>query len=504
MSSAFQFQRPVLFSAAILIGGLLAGLPASGAATPPPDETVLKNLQILQDPNATEDEQKKASHAVWYAMPGRLGDVDRELIVSVLDKSAKESQIAYVRYYAVMGLATIVQPSALDPLIAALGQAEARTRTEACRGLGKLGAKAEKAIPALIKGIDADELSGDAMNALMKIQGKEAVEPVLRAIARGKLNSNDRFWASVVLTEYPDVRARAFMERELTAGTVDTRLRATMYFAKLDDGDTSLKHMREILANEVQDRGDGQMRATAIEYLAAKKDAASYAAILQMATADSEIQARQAATVALGRYADPKAIPALAQIFKQPDTGFESQGHANGSRHAAAVRSLAQIGTDEAFALIYDGLASEGTLQRACMDFWSRDTSPDLPGRFAALLRKRPISGTLTFQIIQDMLNKRSADFLEGEEAVRARGDFREFVRDDAHFGRNVDLTQGGQLTADILYQFHKSGFTLVTVSTRPANPRPMGGGYFETSIVYWKVDNAWLPICERQFGGGG
>jgi PBS lyase HEAT-like repeat len=200
---------------------------------------------------------------------------------------------------------------------------------------------------------------------------------------------------------------------------------------------------------------------------------------------------RTAAVVALGEYADKKAVPALVKALGEKDEGFSPEGHTNGNLRRAAVRSLGSIGTDDALTALYDG-GKDGPVKSQCVEFWVNTKEPKHLAAFLKLYDANPLDADLAAGIIESLLRNHKEKELTAKEQTAAEEEFFKKVIDPARFGPKADLSEGGKWRLQVTYAFRPEGFVTVTFGFRDINPNGFGHGY---SVLYRKTGDQWKPV---------
>src|SRR5262249_20417821 len=163
-------------------------------------------------------------------------------------------------------------------------------------------------------------------------------------------------------------------------------------------------------------------------------------------------------------------IPALVERFKEKDAGFEAMGHLDGSLHKAVVQALARMANEEALTALYDGLSSKNARQ-ACSDFWFNTKEKGHLDAFLRRYDKQPIDALAGAGIVYSLLQKQAPVQLKQKEREAAEKEFLIIVRDPAHFGKNVDLTEAGKYAVRIDFSFYPAGFSSISFTFKDVRP---------------------------------
>jgi HEAT repeat protein len=442
--------------------------------------------------------QKKAAHQVWDAIFYKgIGTLRAKDVVAAL-ADALSHKDEYVREFAMKALAYVRDESALPIFIKGLDDTNPTVRSCACVGLYQLGPKAKEALPALTAKIKEGKVT--AFDALAKIAGTDAVPTILEALRHNKLSNDATHTAVNVLAEYPDPRAAEFMGK-----VFDERkhlVLTAIYFAAMDD-DAALPRLRKCLTILPPPNSGGPLstpvsdarsvRKLAVEALGKRKDKESFDTILKMVNDDPSAGVQTAAAVALGQYADKRAVPALVKALGQKDSGFEAEGHTGGALREAAVRSLGTIGTEEALAALYAG-AKDGPAKQQCVGFWVNTREAKHLGAFLKLYDTKPMDATLAAGIIQSLFRNQEEKKLTAKEKTAAEEEFFKNVDDPARFGPKADLSEGGKWIVRVEYTFPADGFAVVAFNFRDINPMGFGHGY---TVLYRKTGEKWKPMSK-------
>ncbi len=449
--------------------------------------------------NTTEGaELAKAARALHEEFHLRgIGTLPRKETVDALINSL-DRKSTDVRYDILGALIAIGDESELPLYIRFLDDPDPVFVTWGYGGLDRLGPKAIGAAPHLIAKIAAGKVFRFA--TLAKIVGKNAVPVILDAVARYEVGDHATWEAVRVLYEYPDPSASEYMGKML-ASPQHTAM-AGLYFAAIAD-EPALARFRKCLTSPAPDPADATqhvyggseaavVRSLAVKTLGAKKDKASFEAILKMLSDDPSILVRAAAAVAMGEYADPKAIPALVKSFDYPDANYSSQGHTKGTLRRAAVRSIAKIGTADALVALYAG-SKGGPAQNPCIEFWCGTKDPKHFAAYLKLFDAEPIPPKVGAGLIESLLrNQPARKELTVEERTAAEKEFAAQVDDDKRFGPKSDLTDGGKWTIRYTYSFLSPDFVSVDFTMRSTHPNGRG---FGDSVLYRKTAGRWKPM---------
>jgi len=487
-----------------------------------PGSPVGKNLAIIAaGSTASETEQRAAFYALrdrlrYYGLDG----VRAEEAVRILSKVVLEDNRDDLRQAAAEALATVKHESAIETLTRALRDPWVGVRQSACDGLRQLGPKAESAAPELRQLIDRDlklqtnSAARHATSALVAVDPKRAGDTLLLLAADPRASVKLRHEIARGFRDLADPRGAAFMERQLWDREVTdltVRVVAALYFAKSDD-DTSLRIMRRVLSEGVPpDNRLGRtaptlvavrdvqvVRGIAAEYLGRRRDKESFDTVARLAATEQGILLQTSLAKALGDYADPRGVAALAVLGTRTDQGFGSAGHRDGELHKAVVASLGKIGDDAALKAIYEGLAGSKTLSRPASDFWRQTKVDEHLAKFLAFYEAKPIdakvAGIAVFWMLQ---NRKEKLRLGGAEAEAAKQDFLAHVDDKEHFGNGVDLTRDGEYKLTTDFAFYRNG--LATVSFSFSDPNPKGPYHRHGSahtVLYRKSAGQWVPMA--------
>jgi len=406
-------------------------------------------------------------------------------VVADLSKSALEDTEDYVRKFAMDALKALKSEHAVPTFIRGLKDNHPDIRNYACEGLYKLGKNAKAAVPALIEGINKDQLGGKALMALVAIQGKDAIPIILRTVERGNLERNGIDSAVYALADVPDERSIPFMEQQLFHGGGSVPVHAAVFFSEL--GDVSIEQMRKCLDYDVPENDADDVREIAVKYLGNYKDQHSFDKILDMLSSDPSINVRTEAAIALGKFGRPVAASALITRLSEKDKGYSAKGHMDGALHEAVINSLGEIGTDEALAGIYKGLASNNTLNY-CKRFWHNSKNLDHLDKFIDLFDKEPVEIATAAGIIETMLETHQTELkLKDIKRESAKTEFLAHVKDEKHFGEHVDLTEGGRYSVQKEFSLYQNNFATVSFTFKNS-----GHSY---SVLYRKVGADWIPM---------
>ena len=464
-------------------------------------ETRLVGLLAGTKTGKDPDRLKAATSLRQTIQKEGIGKFPVKDLVDGLSGFAKEKNHE-VRRELVFALAAMRDEATLPALVEALD--DRWTWSWSCLGLRFLGPKAKSALPKLVAGVKAGRLSGNAFDAIAAIAGKDATPIILDAIADPKKLEPNAYGSAVwTLSKLADPRASDFMATLLAQpakGSYGISLSAAMFFAELGD-ENSLVQLRKCLAYlpPPEDAKEGpfswkvstaaDIRRVAVEALGKKKNREAFEKILTMVADDPSIRVRTAAVAALGEYADARAVPVLVKAFGQADSGFDAQGHREGELRRTAVRSLARIGTDEAFAALYEGMR-DGSAKPQCAEFCFNDKEPKHVAVFLKLFDAKPINANLGAGIIEHLLRNEKTKKLTANEQADAEADFRKKVVDPDRFGK--DLTEGGKYTVRTSFTFLRADFATVTFAIRAAQPHSLGHG---DRILYRLGDGKWKPV---------
>jgi HEAT repeat protein len=438
-------------------------------------------LPLLQKKirDGTREQRRVASWALYQMTKyGGAEDLDfPQLVEQLLGASINDSEL-YVRQYCAEALGRIEHESAIPALVKLVSldvMSDITIARHVCAGLSRYGARSSAAIPALKRGIENGKLPPEALNALMDIQGKEALSFVVEKISGQKFNHDDRFTIAIALCEHPHPAAIPFMEEELWNGQSSSRVQAAMFFSKLEHP-ASVKHLRKCLSVLPQGKSElthpgytevsipRDLRMIAVRSLCEKGDSESYEKILEMLKNDLSIRVRTAAAEALGKIQYEQAAPALKACFDVTDKGH--RGHIDGRLHFRAIEALGNIATEEAYDFLYAGLA-EGKAQKQCRHFWQWSKDRVVFEKFLARFEKQPLDSVIAMDILlmQFHFHKDHCMVTESEEQ-ELKKNFLASVVDSERFGADAELSQveKGMVKE---FQFYKNGFTKVTFSSR-------------------------------------
>ena len=450
------------------------------------------------------EERKVAAWALWSITRYHgFGDSEPAALISSLRDAAAQDPVEYVKRYCTDALSNLPDDASIPGLVRLLS--DKAVCGDACSALAQHGEKASEAIPMLKQGIKEGRLPATAFDALIAIQGKEAVPFVVEQLSAWRFGPNDRDVISAALLRHPHPAAVPFMEEELWEGNASSRVRAAVFLSALDHP-ASLKNMRACLS--VLPKGKSErthpldtevdcardLRAIAIGYLADHRDAGSYDTILKMLKGDLSIKVRAAAAEGVGKVGYEKAIPALEGCFAVLDKGHSAFGHADGALHAAAVEALGNIGSPQAYQVLYDG-AGQGHARKHCTAFWQDAQDRAVFERFLKCFGAAPLDAKTAAGIIADQLwTHREHYTLPKEQFADAKRRFLASVRDPDHFGPGVDLSKGGTTEVSMDFRFYTIDFVLVDFSFSSRQARGHGHGY---TIVYRKHGKSWRPMAK-------
>jgi HEAT repeat protein len=233
------------------------------------------------------------------------------------------------------------------------------------------------------------------------------------------------------------------------------------------------------------------VREIAVEALGRNKDKESFAAVLKLVTDDRSIRVRTAAVVAMGHYADGRAVPVLVKALVLLAEGLSADGHADGDLRRAIVRSLGRIGSGGALKALYAG-AKAGPARSQCVEFWTSTEEPEHLAAFLKLYDADPLDANLAAGVILSQLRNRKARQLAEKEQAAAEEAFFEGVDDPARFGPKADLSEGGKWRVRVTYAFHGEDFATVEFDFRDIRPSGYGHGY---GVLYRKTGGKWKPM---------
>jgi hypothetical protein len=240
----------------------------------------------------------------------------------------------------------------------------------------------------------------------------------------------------------------------------------------------------------------GDIRGIAARYFGTRRDADALSAILNIASSDSVIGARTESAKALGDYADPRAIPVLRRILAEEDAGHESEGHADGALHLAAVESLGKIGTDAALEAIYDGLSGavrRGSSAQYCISFWMERKEKGPLEKLLEFDKNRPLEKEVLAGLVAAMLRERDDLRIPANQAAASKQSFLATVDDHSRFGPAADLSRGGTFDTAVEFEFFTPGFAMATFTfhSRATQVRGMSAH----TVLYRQVQGVWIPL---------
>jgi HEAT repeat protein len=450
------------------------------------------------------EERKVAAWAIWHITNYYgVGQSDPAELVALLLAAASEDSVSYVKRYSADALCNIEHDTSIPALVKLLSDEE--VSGYACSGLAQRSAKASDAIPVLKRGIGQGKLPAKALDALIAIQGKEAVPFVFEHLATWEFGPNDRNTISAALLRHPHAVAIPFMEEELWKGSTSSRVRAALFFSALDHP-ASFKQMRKCLSVFPEGKTERthplntqvacarRLRAIAVRYLSDHGDTGSYDTILEMLKADTSIKVRTAAAQSLGKIRYEKAIPALQACFFVPDEGHNAMGHRNGATHVAAVQALANMESPEAYRVLYEGV-TEGHAKKHCSRFWRNAEDRTVFETFLEHFEKAHLDDQTAAGIIAAQLRTHHAHYAIPEnDLVSAKNAFVTGARDPERFGPDADLSDAGKWNVSIDFAFYKNGFVKVHFSFSPKQRRGFSHGY---TMLYRKQKDSWVPMSK-------
>ncbi|MCB9548503.1 MAG: HEAT repeat domain-containing protein [Myxococcales bacterium] len=248
------------------------------------------------------------------------------------------------RYAAMRVLAPMAHPAALATFIARLGDSDGRSRVLAAQALGRYGASAERAIPALVGLLDdaAGGVAEAAAAALIAIG--PASLPAVKPILEGR-HSRARPWAALVVGALGGVGAEAALRRARGAEGDALRVAASAALFALNPKD--LDALDGIVGALTGPSGDARRQAAlAVARLGPAKAAPALDALLG-ALDGPEVVARLQVVRALALFEDPHATRGLRRALGDRDEQVRmAAAEALGRRKAdaaEAVRALALL-----------------------------------------------------------------------------------------------------------------------------------------------------------------
>lgn len=243
-----------------------------------------------------------------------------------------KSKDAKTRLKAVEKLASMEDPSVLDPLLTALGDADPAVRQLAVVTLGKL--KDERAANPLVKALhDRDATVREAAaEALREIGDKRAMEPLvaalkddsggvrwraanaLEALGWSPANDNQKAWQLVALGKLEKAAALGTSAIDPLIACLKTsvyykRMQAVEALSWISDARV-LKPISDALRDE-----DNNVRAKAVEALASLGDNRAVEPLISVLR-DKDTRVRATAVDALSKLGDQRAIDPLAKLLK--------------------------------------------------------------------------------------------------------------------------------------------------------------------------------------------
>lgn len=461
----------------------------------------LSAIPVLVDKvrSGSTEERKVAAWALWYITRyAGIGGHEPTGIISALASAATTDPLDYVKDYSANALCNIKHDACIPALVKLL--ADERARPKACAGLVKFGARAAVATDILRNGIEQRIFPAEALDALMSIEGEAAVPFVVASLTPWRYQRNDRDTICMALLRHPHPAAMPFMEEELWGDPYSSRGCAAQFFAALDNP-CALENLRRCLALvavggkserinplDTDVSGADTIRVIAATYLVSHKDTGSYATILRMLREDLSKRVRITAAKAFGEIGWAEAVPALSACLEEPDDANLYANLQQGDLHAAAVQALGRIGTPEAHAALYNGLAKDRA-PLACARFWLESREPEVFEKFLGFYRQSPVDDKLAARIISNHLRPYS---LPKAQAANARESFLATVRDPARFGAAVDLTEAGKWQLEITYEFFTIEFAHISFTFRSPQREHHEHG---ESILYRKQEAGWRPM---------
>lgn len=287
--------------------------------------------------------------------------LDDERVLSPLITALADTDPA-TRKTAAMHLGRIGDPRAVDGLLKLLADGNKNIRKTAAESLGYIGDA--KALPALAKLRDTDadaEVRLEAVNALWRIGGPDAIDPLLRAskdaddaVARdaieglGFLTEDNAVAPLYALASNPEeansdtaLASLGYLGDERAAELILTRWKVAPttitfvdYFVLANVGDP--RAVEPIMAWLKKDTWQTNM---AVDALGRLGDARAVDALCEvMSNKKNDVSLRKSAAEALGMIGDAKAVPAL--ITALSDVGVDEWT----SPRLAAVVALGRIG----------------------------------------------------------------------------------------------------------------------------------------------------------------
>ena len=256
-------------------------------------------------------EQKDAELILRKLATNALGGLKDPRVLEPLLAALGDAD-AGVREAAASALGELEDPRAVEPLLAVLGDADAGVRAQAAKVLGRL--KDPRAVEPLLAALrDADKNVREAAAwALGELKDLRAVEPLLAALKDA--DASVREAAAWALGELKDLRAVEPLLAALKDADADVRGAAAQALGELKDP-RALEPLLAVLRDA--DKNVGWKAAWALGGL---KDPRTLEPLLA-ALGDADAGVREAAASALGELEDPRAVEPLLAVLGDADAG---------------------------------------------------------------------------------------------------------------------------------------------------------------------------------------
>jgi HEAT repeat protein len=326
-------------------------------------------VELLQDPAL--DKADLTGPAALDGMNPYLAWL--KSLVSEFDEPVKEKSSTFLRRHIVASaLGELGDTRAVEPLLAAINDVDARVRASATSALREFGdARAVKPLIAALKDVN-EQVRSSAANALGALGDARAVEPLIAALKN--VNEQVRSSAASALGNLGDERAARPLFAALTNEEADLWVRSSAASALGKLGEVGFRWL--LVAIEYGDPEVSNSVASALRELGESGFQGLLAALN-----DTNAKIRSSAAKALGLLGDRRAFEPLIAALVDVDAGVRS----------SAAEALGQVG---------DGRAVEPLLTAL------NDADEWVPRYAARALGKL---GTVGFKALLDQLKNPAA-----------------------------------------------------------------------------------------------